>query len=88
MEKKVKCLHMDGGTEFCNRLWEEWCGERGIVLESTTAYSLASNGIVERSHQTVIEHTCILLAENGFPPSMWCEMAASVLYLKDFIPTS
>ena len=37
--KKVKCLRVDGGTKFCNRLWEEWCGERGIVLESTTAYS-------------------------------------------------
>ena len=86
--KRVKGLRVDGGTEFCNRLWEEWCGERGIVLESTTAYSSASNGIAERSHRTVIECTRVLLAENRFPPSIWCEIAATVLYLKDFIPTS
>ena len=84
--KKVKCLYVDGGSEFCNKLWE--CKERGIVLEPNTAYSLESNGIVERSHFTVIEHTCVLMVENDFPPSMWCEIAATVLYFKDFIPTA
>ena len=55
--RRLKCLHMDGGSEFCNRLWEGWCGEWGIVLKSSAAYSSESNGIVERSHCTVIECT-------------------------------
>ena len=25
--RKLKCLCMDGGSEFCNRLWEGWCRE-------------------------------------------------------------
>ena len=28
------------------------------------------------------------MVENDFPPSMWCEIALTVLYLKDFIPTA
>src|ERR1700735_1967531 len=27
--KKIKCLRVDGGAEFCNKLWEDWCGEWG-----------------------------------------------------------
>ena len=29
----------------------------------------------------------VLLHESGLPASMWCEVASTVLYLKDFIPT-
>ena len=86
--RKVKCLQVDEGSEFCNKLWESWCSEEGIILEPNTTYSSESNGIVERSHCTVIEHTRVLMVENSLPPSMWCELAATVLYLKDFIPTA
>ena len=88
MGRKVKHLQVNGGPEFCNKLWEDWCGGRGILLELNTAYSSETNGIVEHSHCTVIEHTCTLMVKNSFPPSMWCELAATVLYLKDFIPTA
>ena len=32
--RKVRCIHLDGGPEFCNKLWEDWCGE-GYFLSLT-----------------------------------------------------
>ena len=58
------------------------------MLEPNTTYSSETNGIVKCSHRTVIKRTHTLMVENSFPPSMWCELAATVLYLKDFIPTA
>ena len=45
--KKLRCIRTDGGEEFCNELWDSYCKEQGIIHETTTAYSLQSNGIVK-----------------------------------------
>jgi hypothetical protein len=85
--RKLKCVRTDGGGEFCNDLWETYCRVHGIIHETTTAYSSQSNGVVERSNRTVIERVRVLLHDGNLPASMWCETAATVVYLKDFVPT-
>jgi hypothetical protein len=52
--KKLRCVRTDGGGEFCNDLWENYCKEFGIIHETTSAYSSQTNGVVERANQTVI----------------------------------
>ena len=64
------------------------CKEHRIIHKTTTAYLSQSNGIVKRANQTVIERVRVLLHDSGLPASMWCEVASTVLYLKDFIPTA
>jgi len=88
MERKLLCIRTDEGPEFCNTLWSTYLTEHGIVHEMTTAYSSESNGVVEHSNQTIIERTRVLLNDSGLPHSMWCEVAATIIYLKDFIPTT
>ena len=48
--KKLRCIRTDGGGEFCNKLWDSYCKEHGIIHETTTAYSLQSNGVVEHAN--------------------------------------
>src|SRR5882757_2765663 len=86
--KKLRYVRTDGGGEFCNELWDSYCKEFGIIHETTSAYSSQLNGVVERAHRTVIERVRVLLHDGDLPASMWCEVASTVLYLKDFIPTT
>ena len=85
--RKLKCVRTDGGGEFCNELWVSYCKEFGIIHETTLAHSSQSNGVIERANRTVIERVRVLLHNSGLPAMMWCEVASTVLYLKDFIPT-
>ena len=57
---RVWCVHTDEGTEFCNESWHKFLMERGIVHETTTVYSSASNRVVECAHQTIIECVHVL----------------------------
>jgi Integrase core domain/GAG-pre-integrase domain len=84
--KKLKCVRMDGGREFCNELWDSYCKEFGIIHEVTSPYSSQSNGVVECTNQTLIEQVQVLLHDSGLVATMWCEVASMVLYLKNFVP--
>ena len=81
MGQKIKCIHTDEGTEFCNSSWHDFLTSHGIVHETTSAHSSASNGVVERTHRTIIECVRILLHETGLPASMWCEVTSTTIYL-------
>ena len=48
--RKLKRIRMDGGKEFCNKLWESYCKEFGIIHEVTSPYSSQSNGVVEQAN--------------------------------------
>ncbi|RDB17165.1 Retrovirus-related Pol polyprotein from transposon TNT 1-94 [Hypsizygus marmoreus] len=85
---KIHYIRTDIGPEFVNHLWTDFCAEHGIIHETTSGYSSPSNGVAERSNRTVFERVRVLMHEAGLPPSMWCEVAATVFYLADFIPTS
>ena len=42
--------------------------------------------MVERHHRTIIERVCVCLHEARLPPSLWCKIAAAIMYLTDFTP--
>ena len=84
--QKVKRIQTDEGTEFTNTIWKAYFSENGIIHESTTAYSSASNGMVECHHCTIIERVRVCLHEARLPPSLWCEIVTAIVYLTDFTP--
>jgi hypothetical protein len=86
--KKLRCIRTDGGGEFCNELWDSYCKEFGIIHKTTSPYSSQSNGIVERANRTIIEHVRVLMHDSGLPASIWCKVASTVIYLKDFVPSA
>lgn len=58
--KKLKCLQMDMGREFLNGTVEGWCRENGIWIKTLAPYTHASNGVTERTNQTVIKVLCCI----------------------------
>lgn len=84
---KVRIVRVDGGGEFEGG-WIAWCAEKGIVIETTTPYSSSANGVSERGIRTTFDKTRSMLKDAGLPPKYWAEVAATAVYLQNFLPSS
>ncbi|GJS51110.1 putative ribonuclease H-like domain-containing protein [Tanacetum coccineum] len=55
VDKKVKIIRCDNGTEFKNRVMSEFCEQKGIKREFSVARTPQQNGVAERRNMTLIE---------------------------------
>ncbi|GKD12206.1 putative reverse transcriptase, RNA-dependent DNA polymerase [Tanacetum coccineum] len=55
VDKKVKIIRCDNGTEFKNRVVNEFCEQKGIKREYSVARTPQQNGVAERGNRTLIE---------------------------------
>ncbi|GJT59102.1 putative ribonuclease H-like domain-containing protein [Tanacetum coccineum] len=55
VDKKVKIIRSDNGTEFKNHVMDEFCREKGIKREYSVARTPQQNGVAERKNRTLIE---------------------------------
>ncbi|GJY92553.1 putative ribonuclease H-like domain-containing protein [Tanacetum coccineum] len=54
VDKKVKIIRCDNGTEFKNRVMSEFCEKKGIKKEFSVARTPQQNGVAERRNKTLI----------------------------------
>ncbi|KAF8826133.1 hypothetical protein HHX47_DHR6000528 [Lentinula edodes] len=85
---KVLIFRIDGGGEFDNGWFWDYCREHGIVIEMIPPRSSSANGVAERANRTVLDGVRTFLVDAGFPPSMWAEAALTFCYVNTFIPSS
>lgn len=86
--KKLLKVHLDGGGEWYNNIWDDYLKEHGIVSEITVAYAHAQNRVPKHGMRLVFEGVRSMLADSGLPPSLWAEAASTTVYLHNFIPSS
>ncbi|GJZ95048.1 putative ribonuclease H-like domain-containing protein, partial [Tanacetum coccineum] len=55
VDKKVKIIRCDNGTEFKNRVMSEFCEKKGIKREFSIARTPQQNSVAERRNRTLIE---------------------------------
>ncbi|GJT37193.1 putative ribonuclease H-like domain-containing protein [Tanacetum coccineum] len=55
VDKKVKIIRSDNGTEFKNKVMDDFCKEKGIKREYSVARTPQQNGVAERRNRTLIE---------------------------------
>ncbi|GJY69276.1 putative ribonuclease H-like domain-containing protein [Tanacetum coccineum] len=55
VDKKVKIIRSDNGTEFKNKVMDDFCREKGIKREYSVAKTPQQNGMAERRNMTLIE---------------------------------
>ncbi|GJT98356.1 putative ribonuclease H-like domain-containing protein [Tanacetum coccineum] len=55
VEKKVKIIRCDNGTEFMNRAMSDFCEKKGIKREFSIARTPQQNSVAERRNWTLIE---------------------------------
>ncbi|GJQ93907.1 retrovirus-related pol polyprotein from transposon TNT 1-94 [Tanacetum coccineum] len=83
VDKKVKIIRSDNGTEFKNKVMDDFCREKGIKREYSIARTPQQNGVLERRNRTLIEAARTMLADSKLPTTFWAEAVSTACYVQN-----
>ncbi|GKB51138.1 putative ribonuclease H-like domain-containing protein [Tanacetum coccineum] len=83
MDKKVKIIRSDNGTEFKNKVMDDFWREKGIKREYSVARTPQQNGVAERRNRTLIEAARTMLADSKLPTTFWVEAVSTACYVQN-----
>ncbi|GJZ24113.1 putative ribonuclease H-like domain-containing protein [Tanacetum coccineum] len=81
VDKKVKIIRSNNGTEFKNKVMDDFCREKGIKREYSVARTPQQNGVAERRNRTLIEAARTMLADSKLPTTFWAEAVSTACYV-------
>ncbi|GJS58420.1 ribonuclease H-like domain-containing protein [Tanacetum coccineum] len=81
LRHKVKIIRCDHGTEFKNKLMNEFYAKKGIKREYSIARTPQQNGVAERKNRTLIEAARTMLADSLLPIQFWVEAVNTACYV-------
>ncbi|GJS56535.1 retrovirus-related pol polyprotein from transposon TNT 1-94 [Tanacetum coccineum] len=83
VDKKVKIIRSDNGTEFKNKVMDDFCREKGIKREYSVARTPQQNSVAERRNRTLIEAARTMLANSKLPTTFWAEAVSTACYVQN-----
>ncbi|XP_071687657.1 uncharacterized protein [Rutidosis leptorrhynchoides] len=86
--KRIKIIRSDNGTEFLNNKMADFLKTKGIIHQTTCAYTPQQNGVVERKHRHLLNVARALMFQGGLPLNMWSECVLTACYLINRTPTA
>nr|GFA97323.1 putative ribonuclease H-like domain-containing protein [Tanacetum cinerariifolium] len=81
LNKKVKAIRCDNGTEFQNAKLIALCGQKGIKRDYSNARTPQQNRVAERKNRTLIEAARSMLADSKLPTMFWTEAVSTACYV-------
>ncbi|GJX00737.1 putative ribonuclease H-like domain-containing protein [Tanacetum coccineum] len=88
VDKKVKIIRSDNGTEFKNKVMDDFCREKGIKREYSVARTPQQNGVAERRNRTLIEaaRTMVLVVKphNKTPYELFRGFKPALSFMRPF----
>ncbi|GKB23229.1 putative ribonuclease H-like domain-containing protein [Tanacetum coccineum] len=83
IDLRVKVIRCDNGTEFKNRVMNQFCEMKGIKREFSVARTPQQNEVVERKNRTLIEAARTMLADSKLPTTFWAEAVNTACYVQN-----
>ncbi|GJT00029.1 putative ribonuclease H-like domain-containing protein [Tanacetum coccineum] len=83
IDLKVKIIRSNNGTEFKNRIINEFCEMKGIRREYSVARIPQQNGVAERKNRTLIEAARTMLADSKLPITFWAKAVNTACYVQN-----
>ncbi|GJU31232.1 putative ribonuclease H-like domain-containing protein [Tanacetum coccineum] len=83
IDLKVKVIRCDNGTEFKNKVMNQFCEMKGIKREFSVARTPQQNSVVERKNRTLIEAARTMLADSKLPTTFWAEAVNTACYVQN-----
>nr|GEV84246.1 hypothetical protein [Tanacetum cinerariifolium] len=81
LNKKVKAIRCDNGTEFWNAKLIDLYGKKGIKRDYSNARTPQQNRVAERKNRTLIEVARSMLADSKLPNKFWTEAVSNACYV-------
>ncbi|GJX26873.1 putative ribonuclease H-like domain-containing protein [Tanacetum coccineum] len=83
IDLRVKVIRCDNGTEFKNRVMNQFCEMKGIKREFSVARTPQQNGVAERKNRTLIKAARTMLADSKLPTTFWAEAVNTACYVQN-----
>lgn len=84
---QLQIFRTDNGTEYVNKLFDEYLSSFGIIHQTTCPGASEQNGLAERKNRHLLEVTRCLMMEMNVPKFLWGEAAMTAAYLINRMPT-
>ncbi|KAJ0495264.1 putative RNA-directed DNA polymerase [Helianthus annuus] len=86
-KKKIKVIRSDNGTEFVNNQMHNFCLSKGILHQTSCAYTPQQNGIVERKHRHLLNTARALMFQGSLHLRFWSDCVLTAVYLINRLPS-
>ncbi|GJY84614.1 retrovirus-related pol polyprotein from transposon TNT 1-94 [Tanacetum coccineum] len=83
LNKTVRFIRTDNGTEFVNKTLYDYYENVGIFHQKTVPRSPQQNGVVERRNRTLVEAARTMLIFSKAPMFLWAEAVATACYTQN-----
>ncbi|GJZ64584.1 retrovirus-related pol polyprotein from transposon TNT 1-94 [Tanacetum coccineum] len=83
LNKTVRFVRTDNGTEFVNKNLTDYYEGVGITHEKTVPRTPQQNGVVERRNRTLVEAARTMLIFSKAPLFLWAEAVATACYTQN-----
>ncbi|PKU80705.1 Retrovirus-related Pol polyprotein from transposon TNT 1-94 [Dendrobium catenatum] len=84
----IKIVRTDGGGEYLNNTFKQFCQQQGIQHQYTCPYTPAQNGVAERKNRHILETIRSLLIHANAPPTLWVEALHTAIHIINRLPTT
>ena len=71
IEKKIKVLRSDNGSEYTSDDFNDFYKEAGIEKDSIVPYNPQQNGFVERKKRSIMEDVEAMIHGQNLPMFLW-----------------
>ncbi|GKA39546.1 ribonuclease H-like domain-containing protein, partial [Tanacetum coccineum] len=85
--KTIKIFRSDNGIEFTNSNMNSFFKQRGIIHQTSCAYTPQQNGVAKRKHRHLLNVARSLLFQGGIPLYLWSECVLTATYLINRLPS-
>ncbi|GJT97043.1 putative ribonuclease H-like domain-containing protein [Tanacetum coccineum] len=83
LNKTVRFIRTDNGTEFVNQVMSEYYEGVGIFHQKSVPRTPQQNGVVERRNRTLVEAARTMLIFSKAPMFLWAEAVATACYTQN-----
>nr|GEY97788.1 putative RNA-directed DNA polymerase [Tanacetum cinerariifolium] len=83
LNKTVRYIRTDNGTEFVNHTMTEYYERIGIFHQKTVPITPQQNGVIERRNRILIEVAQNMLIFSKAPMFIWAEVVATACYTQN-----
>nr|GEW57471.1 retrovirus-related Pol polyprotein from transposon TNT 1-94 [Tanacetum cinerariifolium] len=83
LNKTVRYVHTDNGTEFVNHTMTEYYERIGIFHQKTVPITPQQNGVVERRNRTLVKAARTMLIFSKALMFLWAEVVATACYTQN-----
>ncbi|GJV13389.1 putative ribonuclease H-like domain-containing protein [Tanacetum coccineum] len=85
IDLKVKVIRCDNGTEFKNKVMNQFCEMKGIKREFSVARTLQQNEVAKTKNKTLIEASRTMLADLKLPTTFWAKANNTACYVQNTV---